>query len=227
MYCTAKETYSRIKVLHVTVFLLYMSTFKPKGKGKGPKPASQAPVALPLHEAVKTGDLSKVEEYLSREDFDPRTLNITDFHQRSALHLAAYIGHLDIVEKLLSVKSDVHQMAADGFTPLCFASMAGRTDVVSALLKARANVNVMCSKGTKSPLLLAAQKGHVDTVRRLLRKGGRLPEGSVTKFSEEVEAVLAERGVQQPSEQVIEQKAEGDVKRTRTEQEEEKPFENE
>ena len=110
----------------------------------------------PLHLAVRAGT---VAEYLANDSFDPRELNFTDNHRRTALHLAAHAGDLDSVNRLIAAKSDVHRMAEDGFTALHFASLAGKADVVGALLRSKANVNGFVLEGNQEPTSASSAEG--------------------------------------------------------------------
>ena len=87
----------------------------------------------------------------------------------------------------------------DGASPLCMASQNGHTDTVDLLLKAGADVHKarkvfrpvhmltnhhLCSHAIKDggfPLVMAAQKGHFNTVYRLLEAGANINQGEVMR----------------------------------------------
>jgi ankyrin repeat protein len=78
-----------------------------------------------------------------------------------------YLGGLEGVDLDAAAKSD-------GVTPLLAASFYGRADVVDFLLGAGANVNNKMKTLGSSPLIMAAQQGHVQIVGKLADKGSDL-----------------------------------------------------
>ncbi|KAL3891287.1 hypothetical protein ACJMK2_003550 [Sinanodonta woodiana] len=60
----------------------------------------------------------------------------------SALHLAAYFGHRDVVQLLLENDADVNILNNDGDTPLHKAAYTGRESTVMLLLEHNADVNI-------------------------------------------------------------------------------------
>eukprot|EP00794_Sanderia_malayensis_P011998 gene11998-13236_t len=72
----------------------------------------------------------------------------------SPLHLAAYFGHKDVAEALLSHGADVNILNGMGDTPLHRAAFTGRTDVVILLLKFGALVSTINGEG-RTPLQMA------------------------------------------------------------------------
>src|SRR3990167_4559299 len=103
------------------------------------------------------------------------------------LHIAAYYGHIDVVNILLSFKVNaflpynVHDVLSDtGETPLCIAAREGHVEVVNALLAKGAKINAgYCySDGIiATPLYIAAQEGHVEVVNALLANGAKINAG--------------------------------------------------
>ena len=136
------------------------------GKGRGGEKASAALQAL--LDASRSGSVSAVEASLDGQD--ELLIVGSDHLQRTALHLAAWTGHADVVEVLLSRGASVAQEAVDGIQPLHFAAQNGHTAVCKALLKAGAKINAKGTKRIETPLHLAASKGHVACVEYLLKK---------------------------------------------------------
>jgi len=78
------------------------------------------------------------------------------------LIVAAELGHLDVVRYLTSLTSKVDAMRADRGNALYTAAKMGHLDVVRYLLEeAGAHVDVPTQNG-RTPILVAAQEGHVD-----------------------------------------------------------------
>lgn len=66
--------------------------------------------------------------------------------QKTALHLAAFQGHLPVVQVLLDRGAKIDAVDAFGWTPLMFAAHAGHFDVASALVAAKANITLETPK---------------------------------------------------------------------------------
>ena len=95
-------------------------------------------------------------------------VNTTDNADRTPLIYAAEKGDLNIVQALLSVPQiDIDAKASDGVTALSAAASNGKDDVVTALINKGANVNAI-NKSSCTPLMCAAEKGHLTTIRALL-----------------------------------------------------------
>ncbi|VDN95444.1 unnamed protein product, partial [Brugia pahangi] len=108
-------------------------------------------------------------------------LHETEFYNRafqeSALTLAAYKGHYDVVQYLLEKGANKHK--EELHTALMEASMDGHYEVAKLLLDNGAPVN-LASDSFESPLTLAACGGHPDLVcdfvRLLLERGAIVEE---------------------------------------------------
>ena len=94
----------------------------------------------------------------------------------TALIMAAWSGHTDVVERLLAVRGiDVNAKGSKfdaGFTALTWAATNGHADVVELLLAAPGiDVNAKTDAGNTA-LMKAASHGDTDIVRRLLAAPG-------------------------------------------------------
>ena len=75
------------------------------------------------------------------------------------LLIAAYNGHLNVVQALVAAEADVDKAKTDdGRTPLWTAAYEGHLDVVQALVAAKADVNKAAGEWT--PLRIATQNNH-------------------------------------------------------------------
>lgn len=95
--------------------------------------------------------------------------NRANAHKRNrygdtALMLAALQGHEEIVKLLLERKVDPNQA---GWNALHYAAFENRTKIASQLLAAGADVNALAPNGSTA-LMLAAKRGHLETVRLLV-----------------------------------------------------------
>lgn len=120
-----------------------------------------------MHHAALNGHTACVRLLLAH-DASP---NLPDFRGSSPLHLAAWGGHQDIVQLLLTQSSrpaDPNMQTVDNETPLHFAAQHGHTGALTTLLAHGANPEMANSRQEK-PLDLAAQYGRLQVVQMLIR----------------------------------------------------------
>jgi hypothetical protein len=123
--------------------------------------------ATPLIDAVGDGDLRQVNRLLLENQNNPDYVNNSSENGNTALIVAAGMGNVDIVHRLLLVPGiDVNQSNDFDETALVMAALNGHITVVDSLILAGALVNVSEISGT--PLHFAALNGHSDIVERLL-----------------------------------------------------------
>ena len=74
-------------------------------------------------------------------------INAKDSYERTALHLAAFDGHKDIVQLLLDRGADVNPKDGDGYTPFHYARGGGHKRISHMLLDemAKADQNQCCT----------------------------------------------------------------------------------
>ncbi|XP_065353147.1 ankyrin repeat domain-containing protein 17 isoform X5 [Cloeon dipterum] len=95
--------------------------------------------------------------------------------KESALTLACYKGHLEMVRFLLAAGADQEHKTDEMHTALMEASMDGHVEVARLLLDSGAQVN-MPTDSFESPLTLAACGGHVDLALLLIERGANIEE---------------------------------------------------
>jgi hypothetical protein len=89
---------------------------------------------------------------------------------RTALYIAAEMGHADAVETLVQLRGDVNAASEPSewdVTPIWIAAERGHLEVIEVLGKYNADVN-RTSKDGSTPLFIAAQYGHTLVVEALL-----------------------------------------------------------
>lgn len=84
---------------------------------------------------------------LSPLSFPVADLNSADEEGRTALHVACWQGHLEVVASLLDSGADPNSEDNEGRTALQSAAWQGHSDVVQLLCERGANVNHMCGQG--------------------------------------------------------------------------------
>ena len=95
--------------------------------------------------------------------------------QFTALHKAAGLGHIDLVELLISHKADLNSRSRIEATPLHGASQEGHLAIVVTLLEAGADPLLPDRNGVL-PIHFAAIENHPEVVKILIEQGGCSPD---------------------------------------------------
>jgi ankyrin repeat protein len=124
---------------------------------------------LELPEAVAVGNLARVRELIEKNQAEANSLSPDGF---PVVALAAFLGHLEVVEYLTAHGADIDAAATNGsgYNALTGAVTSGHAAVVQWLLEHGANANYRYSAGY-SPLLTAAANGRLDIAKLLLAHG--------------------------------------------------------
>jgi ankyrin repeat protein len=124
---------------------------------------------LELHDAAAVGNLARVRELVESHGALGNSFSPDGF---PVVALAAFLGHLEIVEYLAARGADLNAVATNGsgYNALTGAVTSGHTAVVQWLLEHGANPNYRYSAGY-SPLLAAAANGRLDIAKLLLAHG--------------------------------------------------------
>ncbi|KAH7729304.1 ankyrin repeat and KH domain-containing protein mask [Aphelenchoides avenae] len=139
-----------------------------------------------LMEAATAGHLEIVKALIDAGATPLSVMDNLDFKE-SALTLAAYRGHVEVVSFLLKVMPKSEDRAEELHTALMEAAMDGHIDVAKVLLDAGAPVNLP-SDSFESPLTLAACGGHNALVELLLDHGADLEEPNDEGYTPLMEA---------------------------------------
>jgi uncharacterized protein len=120
----------------------------------------------PLIDAVRQQDKTAVRALLQRHV----DVNAPAGDGATALHWAAYLDDVDLVDVLLAAGANVNAANDLSITPLYLASANGSAAVVSTLLEKGARVDATSETGV-TPLMEAARTGNLAVVRALLGRG--------------------------------------------------------
>ncbi|PJZ58412.1 ankyrin repeat domain-containing protein [Leptospira barantonii] len=126
-----------------------------------------------LFEAAALGDLEETKRIVAASH---ETINTLSQDGWSALHLAAYFGHLEIVKFLVSAGADLSLTSKSklsyGNTALHSAVATGKKSIVEILLEKGADANALQNPGAITPLHIAASRsGSIEIIQLLLKKG--------------------------------------------------------
>ena len=119
-----------------------------------------------LHRACKMGELTVVSELLS---MGYRNIDAKNHDSQTAIHIASYYGHWELLECLVKHRAKVNITDTEGYSPLGFAAINNHPQCVRLLLeRAGANPTMRNEQTGWVPLHEAANKGHIDCVATLL-----------------------------------------------------------
>ncbi|MHC5158100.1 MAG: ankyrin repeat domain-containing protein [Planctomycetota bacterium] len=120
-------------------------------------------------EAALTGDIQTVKaELIAGVPADATT---PDGQGRTALMLAAFNGHTELIEMLIDYGGDVNAVDGINRTALMYASSGPFPETVQLLIDKGAKVNIIDNNEKWTALMFAAAEGHADSVKRLLKAG--------------------------------------------------------
>ncbi|KAL0275144.1 UNVERIFIED_CONTAM: hypothetical protein PYX00_003100 [Menopon gallinae] len=126
----------------------------------------------PLMEAASAGHVGVAKILL---EYGAGINTHSNEFKESALTLACYKGHLDMVRFLLEAGADQEHKTDEMHTALMEASMDGHVEVARLLLDSGAQVN-MPQDSFESPLTLAACGGHTELALLLIERGANIEE---------------------------------------------------
>jgi len=91
--------------------------------------------------AVKTGDLSRVKEFVEKEK---KNVNMVEksVTKQTPMHWAADFNQLEVMKYLVSKGANINAKDAFGGSPLLASVYEGHADIVEFLLSKKADVNV-------------------------------------------------------------------------------------
>jgi uncharacterized protein len=124
---------------------------------------------LDVFEAAAVGRTERVGQLVGE---DPGVAQAWSSDGFTALHLASFFGHAEIVDLLLDAGAEVDVPARNPMrvTPLHSAAASGHVGIATRLVERGADVNAR-QEGGFTPLHSAGQNGDQETARLLLKHG--------------------------------------------------------
>ena len=127
----------------------------------------EKPEAVPLYYAARLG-FRDLAEHLIVEH--PEHVNARGGTEVTPMHVAARIGHVDILSSLLEHGAELEGRASFNMTPLHVASCYRELEAGQWLLDHGADINAR-DRDDWTPLRWAVQRNNTDVVRLLLERG--------------------------------------------------------
>lgn len=125
---------------------------------------------IDIFTAAEQGNFETVKEEIQN---NPQLLTAVDDRGYSLLHKAAYNGHLNLLEYLISQGADINAKSGSGSTPMHGAAFYGHPEIVIVLLDRGADFDI-ANAGGYTPLLSAGAANRGEIVRLLVDKGANI-----------------------------------------------------
>ena len=122
-------------------------------------------LCTPLHHAVvysaAMGNMEKMLYLIDHgADLESKDINVTDKTRKTALHLAAWLGHTPVLLLLLDRGANLNATDKFGSTPLHLAAQTGHTGNLQLLIDQGADLNMADNCGDP-PLQVAIKHGNI------------------------------------------------------------------
>jgi len=114
--------------------------------------------------AIREKSLAAVDALL---EFPGTDVNVQNSAGESALMLAAQLGAIDLVRRLITRGAEVNR---PGWTPLHYAATTGQVAVIELLLDHHAYIDAASENGT-TPLMITAREKQVQAAHLLVERG--------------------------------------------------------
>ena len=140
-----------------------------------------------IYEIIIIGDLQQTKEYYEKNKNSVNQYSIDGF---TALGLACFFGHFDIIKFLIELGADLNIPSNNDFnvTPLHSACATSNFKIAELLMKNGANVNAE-QQGNVTPLHSASHNGQIKLVRLLIEYGAdvnaKMKDGQTPLFMAE------------------------------------------
>lgn len=139
----------------------------------------EKPSAVTYANTVEMADFNQIKKWLDNKIIK---VNYDGSRIGQGLHIATWIGNLELMQLFLDYGADINSLNRNGETPLAIAAFRGNKSAFDFLIKKGAKVNLQ-EELQWSPLHYAAFNGHIELAKELVQKynadiNARSPNGS-------------------------------------------------
>jgi ankyrin repeat protein len=175
--------FSKIRKLGLRICLLYLIATPVFSIAQSKDLANQ----LVLYAAQ--GDINAVQRALAS---GISVNNADSIHQATALHAAAAVGHIRLIELLIDKGADLNALDRRGITPLIIACATGQISSAKALIKAGADISIKPALAPTA-LIVAIQTGNAQLVETLLLAKANVDQSDIFGTTPLQAALLTKR----------------------------------
>jgi ankyrin repeat protein len=162
----------------------------------GPLPAqvSPSPVEIAgyegLHRAAAAGDAATIRRLAETG----AELDATDSRGRTAVMVAAHLGHREAAKALLDAGADVNRLDLDRYDVITIAAVADDPEMIEIALAAGGDPTLITSRYDGTALIATAHLGHDGVVRTLIDGGAPLDHINNLAWTALIEAIVLGNG---------------------------------
>lgn len=158
------------------------------GPGLSQSPPSETEVNsyTGLHRAAHLGDVPEIEKLVA----SGTDLEQVDGFGRTALHIAAFGSHEDVVLALARAGSNMNALENQAYDIVTIAAVANDLEVLDTALNNGASPSNITSPYDGTALIAAAHLGHHEVVKRLIDAGAPLDHINNINWTALIEAVV-------------------------------------
>ncbi len=161
-----------------------------------PPDAAQLAAYDGLFKAVADRDMVELQHEIERSvDLDQR-----DAFQRSALHLATFLGNHEAMRALVAAGADANALEWEDYDIVTIAAVADDLESMKLALKLGCRADNITSRYQGTALIAAAHLGHVEIVAELIRAGAPLDHVNNLHWTALIESIVLGDGGRRHSE---------------------------
>lgn len=117
-------------------------------------------------------------------------IDMRDNYQRTALHVAAYVGNHDAMRLLVKAGADPNALEHDFYDTVTIAAVANDIETMKLALKLGNKPTNITSRYDGTALIAAAHLGHVDIVKTLISAGAPLDHVNNLNWTALIESIV-------------------------------------
>ena len=175
-----------LKASYIIVCLLSVTLASPTSSAQTPPSAFDYASYDRSFKAVHDGDIAYVKQLLN----NGFSLDERDRSQRTALHIAAYQSHDELLELLAKAGGDMNALEYMRYDVITIAAVANDVEILKLALKLGGNPTNITSLYDGTALIAAAHLGHAEVVKLLLEAGAPVDHINNLGWTALMEAVV-------------------------------------
>ncbi len=182
-----KDAFQKMNIVQqIPVLMLALALCANQAQGQTAPSATEIAGYSGLQVAAHTGDVSEIDRLISAG----ANLEQTDGHGRTAMHIAAFASHDDIVMALARAGADPNRLEHGKYDIITIAAVANDAEMVRSAVKAGGSAKNITSVYDGTALIAAAHLGHWESVEALIAAGAPLDHVNNLGWTALIEAVL-------------------------------------